>query len=566
MKKKILCLVLAVFMMAFALIGCEEEDRAAIMEKYGIESSDGAVTLNMLLMSEKEVSKEQELLIENAVNEIANVYKVRLDLKYYTPDKYYEALERDLEKTKNFYDTGKGSELGEEIPVYTDENGLPATYYPPNQPFQVDIFYFSGYDRYQKYAAANYFADITESLSGTATSLKGNISSIFYENVKGDKGVYTIMPTNTLVGEYTYMLVNKDVLSRSQYKASDIVSPVSANCQDLLSMVDSYFTDYVPFYSSVGPLAFDDVKFFGTDANGFATSAFSLLGGTYNSSWKYGAQNAYPVFDTINNSVDNGAGTIKEQIEILKGYEFEGYYGTEADAEKPFAVGYIKGGREVLDKYSEDYVITAIANPVLTTESVYENVLAVSKYSKDKKSAKIISELYSNEAFVNIIAHGIEGINYVWRDSNVLDENDNPYKVIEKQTKDARYVYEMDPNKVGNVAKIYPTVNDDPTRAQKLLDQNADATIDLLYKFSFYQSAADLSAVAKIAEYSAQAEKLILDAKDDEELAAAFEAINLMLESEEVKAAISDAENSMKTVYNAWLVANGIIPTETPAA
>ena len=59
------------------------------------------------------------------------------------------------------------------------------------------------------------------------------------------------MPTNTLVGEYTYMLVNKDVLSRSQYKASDIVSPVSANCQDLLSMVDSYFTDYVPFYSSV---------------------------------------------------------------------------------------------------------------------------------------------------------------------------------------------------------------------------------------------------------------------------------------------------------------------------
>ena len=567
MKKKILCLALSALMILASFIGCEEDDREKIMNDIGIESSADAVTLTMLLMSESEVSKEQELLVENAINEITNDYKIRLDLKYYTADKYYTELEKNLKRMKTYYGNKENLNKVTETPVYTDENGLPVTYYPPNEPFQVDIFYFGGYDRYQKYVEEKYFADITETLSGTAASLKGNISSIYYENIKGDKGVYTVMPTNTVVGEYTYMLVNKDVLEKAQYKTTDIVSPTSKNCQELLEMVDVYFKDYVPFYSSEGPLAFDDVKFFGTDSNGFAKDEFSLLSGTFDSSWKKGTENAYPVFDTINNTADNGAGTVKEQIEILKGYEFNGYYATAEEADKPFAVGYIKGGREVLDKYGDDYAITAIADPVLTTEAMYENMLAVAAQSTNvKKSAKIISELYANEEFINLIAHGIEGENYIWRDSNVLDENDNPYRVIEKQVKDPKYTYEIDPNKIGNAAKVYPTVNDDPTRGAKILDQNSDAKLDLLYGFTFYGQGADLSAVAALAEYSAEANKKIIEAKTPEELAAAFEAIDAMLETPEVKAAIADAEKSMKTVYNKWLTANKLIPAEQPAA
>lgn len=566
MKKKFLCLALCLLMIVASFAGCEEKGRDEVMNDMGEETSVGAVTLNMYLLAESEVSPEQELLVENAVNDIVNAHKIRLDLKYLTADKYYSVIDANLERMKTYYANKEHLSKETEAPVYTDENGLPATYYPPNEEFQVDIFYFSGYDRYLKYSKAGYLANFNETLVSSASTLKGNISSILYENVKNVNGQYDMMPINKEVGEYTYMLVNKDVLAKSQYRASDIASPVSENCRDLLNMVDTYFKDYVPFYSSEGILALDDVKFFGLDNNGFATEDFSLLAGTYDSAWNKGAQNAYPELGALNATKDNGKGTAIDQIKILKDYEFNGYYAEENEADKPFAVGYVKGGLEVLDKYGEDYEITVISKPTLTTEALYNGVLAISKQTKSlSQSAKILSELYTNEELINLLAHGVEGENYVWKNSDVLDENDNPYRVIEKQDKDPRYIYNMDPNKIGNTAMVYPTVNDDPTRAQKILDQNADAKADLLLGFSFYGSGASLTGVPKLNEYSAEALKLITEAKNAEELDTAIAAIGAMMENAEVKAALEDVDGSLAKVYNKWLTDSKIIVVETPA-
>lgn len=192
--------------------------------------------------------------------------------------------------------------------------------------------------------------------------------------------------------------------------------------------------------------------------------------------------------------------------------------------------------------------------------------MAISKQTKSlSQSAKILSELYTNEELINLLAHGVEGENYVWKNSDVLDENDNPYRVIEKQDKDPRYIYNMDPNKIGNTAMVYPTVNDDPTRAQKILDQNADAKADLLLGFSFYGSGASLTGVPKLNEYSAEALKLITEAKNAEELDTAIAAIGAMMENAEVKAALEDVDGSLAKVYNKWLTDSKIIVVETPA-
>ena len=104
MKLKLSCLLLSALMIVFCFAGCAEKDKADVMNKIGMEASEGAVTLSMYLMSEAPVSDEQELAMEAAVNAITEKeFKVHLDLKYFTADKYYEALEADLAKMTEFY-------------------------------------------------------------------------------------------------------------------------------------------------------------------------------------------------------------------------------------------------------------------------------------------------------------------------------------------------------------------------------------------------------------------------------------------------------------------------------
>ena len=552
MKKKILSLALCALMIIASFVGCAEKSRDELMNQIGEETSKGAVTLTMYILAEDKVSAEQELLVENAVNDIVDSYKIKLDLKYFTEEDYYKTLETNLAKMKTYYGNKEHLSKETEAPIYTDDNGLPTTYYPPNEEFQVDLFYFSGYDKYKQYKDAGYLANFTAELTNSASLLKGGISSILYENVKAINGEYNMMPVNAEVGEYTYMLLNKNVLTSTQLKAEDIVSPVSDSCAELLSMVKGYYPDYVPLYSTEGVLSFDDVKFFGTDAKGFASDDFSILAGTYSSDWSYGQENAYPAMNTVNATVDNGNKTALEQIKILKNYEFNGYYATEADANKPFAVGYVKGGLEVVDKYSDEYEVIVVDTPKLETEDLYKNVMAISSQTKSlPSSSRILAELYTNEELINILANGIEGENYVWTNSEILDKNDEPYRVIKKQAKDERYIYNIDPYKMANVAAIYSTVDDDPARSQRILDQNSDAEKDLLLGYTLYGSGLNLDVMTKIAEYSKTAYDKIIAAKNNEELDAAIAEIEVMVASDEVKAIFADG--GVSAYYMKWL-------------
>lgn len=558
MKKKILCLALCLFMIVASFVGCAEKSRDELMNQIGRDASVGAVTLSMYILAEDKVSVEQERLIEDAVNDIVSSYKIKLDLRYFTEDTYYKTLEKHLKEHKA-YNKDKDRVKETVVPIYTDDNGLPTTYYPPIEDFQVDLFYFSGYERYKKYSSEEYLADFTTELISSASLLKGGISSILYENVKTLNGQYDMMPVNAEVGEYTYMLLNKK-LSGTQFKAEDLVSPVSEKCAELLEMIKEYYPDYVPLYSSEGVLSLDDVKFFGVDKNGFATDDFSIIAGTYDSSWNYGEANAYPAFNALNATENNGSGTAVEQIKTLKNYEFNGYYATEADADKPFAVGYIKGGLDVIEKYGDEYEIVVVDTPTLTTEAFYENVMAISAETKSlSASARILAELYTNKELINILANGIEGENYIWTKA---DGEDGQSRVIEKQAKDDRYIYNIDPYKMANVAAIYPTVDDDPARSERILDQNSDAKKDLLLGYTLYGTGVKLDPMLKIAEYSKTAYDKIVAAKDNAELDAAFAEIETMIASDEVQAVLGSGD--VATYYMKWLTAKGIYvaPTE----
>ena len=138
---------------------------------------------------------------------------------------------------------------------------------------------------------------------------------------------------------------------------------------------------------------------------------------------------------------------------------------------------------------------------------------------------------------------------------HVLDKNDNPYRVIEKQTKYERYVYDINPARIGNLAAVYPTVEDDPARSERILAQNSDAKLDLLFGYSLIGAGQDLAPMEKITADSKAAYDKIIAAKTEAELDAAIAEMNAMLESAEAKAALEN----IGAYYLKWLTEKGIV-------
>ena len=593
MKKRLSCLLLSVLMVVLCFAGCAEKTGEEVMIEIGEKASKDAVTLSMYLMSEEKVSEEQELAMEKAVNAITEKeFKIRLDLRYFTPDEYYTRLDADLAEMTEYYD-GEGIGRKEETPVYIDENGLPVTFYPSIQDFEVDIFYFGGYDRYLKYKEAGYIRDISTEVNGVAKALKAVINTNLLEQVKVLNGRYDVIPVNRAIGEYTYMLLNKDVLRATQYSANEITSLVDENCQDLLKLTKEMLGDeYVPLKSFTGELDLVDVEFFGADENGFKTNSFSAVAGTYNSSWEYGAAGSFPQMTDIFNTANNGKLSVEEQIKVLKQYEFDGYY-SDSD-EKPFAVGYIKGGPEIVEEYSDDYEVVPVALPQLETEDIYEHLFAIAEDTNSVlKSSEILTYLNTNEEFRNLLLYGIEEENYVWvdavdEDGNfIVDENGERYRVISMLDDKPELNYVMDPYKTGNVVIAYPAVGDNPESAELIREQNHNMKINYTFGLNFYNASfgdktpLDLTALKKV---TAESEKIYADivaAKNADELTLAMEKLRALVDGDDVKAVLKTPEPvaeapegeeggeatepetpakvySVATYYDEWLIAKGL--------
>ena len=135
MKKKLICLLLALVMVVACFAGCGAKDDQEAVDDINEEASASAMTLVMYLMSEEEVSEEQANAIETEVNRITkSKFKTQLDLRFYTPDKYYEALETAFAERKAAEEAGliiaPVEDESTEEETYEDEWGVSQIKYP----------------------------------------------------------------------------------------------------------------------------------------------------------------------------------------------------------------------------------------------------------------------------------------------------------------------------------------------------------------------------------------------------------------------------------------------------
>lgn len=531
-------------LLSTVLTGCSKKTDDEAMENVTETASESTMTLTMYLMSESEVSEEQASKIEEAVNKITkSKFKTRLVLRYFTEEEYNAALEDAFKKTADEKAAKKAAEKalkeaikrGEATSAVTttgttveetiiNELGVTELKYPSVSDHQVDIFYLGGYDQFMDYYNKGRITELDENLSTDAKTLHTYIFNNYFTNIKFNTKDTCVIPNNLVIGEYTYMLLHKDVLAKYNYAAkNDFTSLVCPNVQDVLDKVARYNRDtYVPLWSGTGELDVANIGYVGVDfdANGnpYYTNEFSLIGGTtinpVNGLPKvYAAENEFIPYDNVIISND-----FKDQLKTLVTYKENGYYAAEDEADKPFAVGYIKGTPVDALQYADDYEIVVVEKPRMTTANAYDHTFAVSSdTSSVARSMKIITYLNTNETFRNLILYGIEGEDYeiVEQTAKNLDGVDTVYKTVRKLHDD----YDMALEKTGNIMIAYPLESELPNirEYQKLQNSEALTALDFGFTYNISDTLLNEDALVEARKFTDQiyAELLALDTVEE---------------------------------------------------
>ena len=621
MSKRLICLFLGLVMLfGVCFTACGQKDDEEAKNDIADTASESAVTLAMYLMSEKPVDSETVAEIEKAVNKITeNKFKTRLKLYYYTEKEYYEKLdaafaERDERKANGTLVSSKQEAQTGEDETFVNEYGIVEIKYPTITGYQVDIFYMGGKENYDKYKAQDRLTRLDDEINSSSKDLTTNIPSQFLSNIKSlNKGTYAI-PTSKPIGEYTYLLLNKkamtEVYLRNETGTTTYEEYTSLTCekvQEFLELVktdDGLAANYYPLMTNLDSieLLISNLKYWGVDDEGKLSEAFSVLGGYYGANDDYLDKNKYAKLENLfeNEQFIN-------DLKVLKGYEFGNYY--TAEEGKDFAVGYVTGGKDLVEKYGEDYEMIVVESPRLTEEELYSDMFAVCSYTANiGRSMKILTLLNTDTNFRNLILYGIEGVHYELVTATYPNPDpDDPVKeltYLDKYGEPIVYVkrfevgeneYMMSVNKTGNTMIAYPECathedvekllylkeNEDTTTKTGygvIQNQEAKVSLDLGFALNANGYQVDMDAMNEISELSAQILKGIKDCKTAAELEAYLEsAKKLVADSDAVQyhlecgltdathgkdgtvSGSSDRCESLTCCYEQWLKSKEII-------
>ncbi len=266
MKKKLVCLTLSILMLLTCLLtGCNQEKT----EEEDSTVDNSAKTITMWVMTEEDTTDKAKELVNEEFTKITKAkFKTNVEIKFCTEKEYYTKLEETIKAaqadillaeeaekalrqyikahkdedgkdratlTKEFYEKNpqyaKFAEVEEdEEAVETEEEtmvnefGITEIKYPDAKENQVDIFYLSGYDKYMEYYNSEWLSSLSEELTTSSKKLTKYISASLLSGVQIEGGVYAI-PNNVPIGQYTYMMLDKELFD-SYYNKIDNVSSV----------------------------------------------------------------------------------------------------------------------------------------------------------------------------------------------------------------------------------------------------------------------------------------------------------------------------------------------------
>ena len=463
------------------------------MEEYALETAKAALAERALL---KYVSDYK------AAYPDANYPDKRLGLEFlkYYGEEYGKYIDLDTifededdDKKNNVSDQYKENDLG-----------IKELVYPETQPGQLDIIYISGLDMYNKYIENEWLNPLDDHIKTTGKKLNDYITSALLNGVRVNGSTYAI-PNNVQIGEYTYMMVDKELFDKYYYNPGEVSNVL--DLYDFLADVDSFEEGVLPLDSDFKTCIDQFVWYWNIDwtqdeATGLynytinTSNEFSLVGALYGDPKTAGRGQIELGFNTLFTNAE-----YREIYLKLKEYEFNNYYKTEDDTRTNAAVSFTNGDYSIkkeadenkgvyTDANDKEYYVYVVKYPEAGEKELFGNMFGVSANSTNTQACvQVLTLLNTNAEFRNILQYGVKDVDYeIIEETGVLRRKNTNYR--------------MDIEKTGNCFIAYPEEGLPATYWENSKKQNNDALIDPLLGFDFN---------SMLAEYNAKLDNDLLD-------------------------------------------------------
>ena len=190
----------------------------------------------------------------------------------------------------------------------------------------------------------------------------------------------------------------------------------------------------------------------------------------------------------------------KEYIDLyttLKGYEYNGYYGTASNGQKA-AVSFLKGDASILaeaeankgvytdPKTGREYHVVVAEYPEASAEEMYGNMFAVSSYTASSaRCMEILTFLNTNTEIRDLLQYGIEGVHYTRSSISQADKYGQSVtkSVVNVEQNMGKNVYRMQLERTGNCFVATPTAEQGYDAWVYAKMQNQDSLVNPLLGF-----------------------------------------------------------------------------------
>ncbi|MBE6684673.1 MAG: hypothetical protein E7592_03365 [Ruminococcaceae bacterium] len=418
-----------------------------------------------------------------------------------------------------------GNEKVEDV-YQAGDLGVKELVYPETKENQLDIVYVSGLDMYTEYIENDWLIALDSYVSTSGKKLYDYISGSLLGGVQYYGSTYAI-PNNVQIGEYKYMLVDKDLFDEWLYNNEQVnnildlknfLEDVSNSNPEVLP-IDATFEECISQFVWYWNIDWTE-DIFGDNVYSIGDgSEFSLLGALYGDPATASRGQISLGFNSLFTSPEYRDIYLK-----LKAYEFNGYYATENDTRTDAAVSFVDGDYTIKasmekndgvykDENGKEYYAYVVKYPEVDEQSLYGNMFGVFANSSNISACvKVLTMLNTDAKLRNILQYGVEGVDYtINEDTGVL-------------TRSAETLYKMDIEKTGNCFIAHPEEGLPADYWENAKNQNNDALINPLLGFDFnsifqeYDTDLDYNLWSYLMQYTAQISAEIEACEDIEQL------------------------------------------------
>ena len=531
--------------------------------------SDYKTKVDILFYTEDEYVELLEQSMADYALEQKNAERAERALEYYTKE-YRAWMEAQGYSADEFPDSAIANAFYKEYPEYeayrnasdkstasedtyvTNELGIKELVYPEAEKNQIDIIYVSGYDMYTRYVENEWIAPLNSYITTTGLPLTYNISPTLLDGVKIGGEIYAV-PNNVQIGEYTYMLIDKELADEYShtYKSfgtiadcGEFANDIAVNEPNILP-IDSTFEECMSLF--VWYWNIDSTMNEETARNDYTigdSTKFSILGKFYSDPSKVGRGSIDLGFESLLANAE-----YRETLRILRGYEIDGFYnkGAGETRKESAAISFVTGGYEMYrnafykqdengvytgekkseanvkdnygvytDENGKEYYLYIAKYPQAGNEELYGNMFAISASSKNTQACmEVITLLNTDSTVRNLLQYGIK--------QGEHSEGQVPNYTIDEETgvlKRLNNLYMMKIERTGNCFIAHPEEGLAPDYWENAKMQNNDALIDPLMGFDFnerlaeYGSSLDDHQLELCAQVSAEQWELIIGTED----------------------------------------------------